>query len=185
MNVVAVYGSARKNGNGAFLVEQAISEFREKGIDVKRYYLPDMNIQPCAGCFACRKKEMCIRKDDMSEMLQQLIDSDYVIFETPIYMYDASGCFRMMMNRMYTMLDGKPGFYTKRHPGKHCMLIMTQGAPLVMFSSARWRIGRILKSFGFCLDSVVSMGFANNLGTAKKRTDLIKRIKKAVDKCFK
>lgn len=128
------------------------------------------------GCFACRKKEMCVRKDDMNELLKDLIESDFVIFSSPLYMYDASASFRIMINRMYPMLDGEPGKYTQRHPNKKCMIIMTQGAPTIMFSRGPRTIKRIIKSFGFNVLGFVRLGFANERGAAEKNKRVLRKI---------
>ncbi|URZ17591.1 flavodoxin family protein [Clostridium felsineum] len=185
MKIVAVYGSARKNGNGEVLVERAINNFADKNPEVKRYYLTDMDIKSCMGCFACRKKEMCVRKDDMNDLLNDIIESDFVIFSSPVYMYDASGSFRLMLNRMYPMLGGEPGRYTKRYTDKKCMLIMTQGAPLLMFSGASRTIKRIIKSFGFDVCGLVRMGFANERGAAAKNEKVLRKIDAVCSKAIK
>jgi multimeric flavodoxin WrbA len=185
MKVVAIYGSARKNGNGAALVERAISNFADKNPELKRYYLSDMDIKSCLGCFACRKKEICVRKDDMNNLLQDMIESDFVIFSSPIYMYDASGDFRLMINRMYPMIGGEPGRYTKRHPGKKCMIIMTQGAPTIMFRGAGRNIKRIIKSFGFDVFGLVRLGFANEKEAAEKNKRVLRKIDRMCSKVMK
>jgi len=185
MKIVAIYGSARKNGNGTALVERAISNFADKNPEVKRYYLTDMDIKSCMGCFACRKKEMCVRKDDMNNLLQDIIESDFVIFSSPVYMYDASGSFRLMINRMYPMLGGEPGRYTKRHPDKKCMIIMTQGAPTIMFRGAGRIIKSIIKSFGFDVFGLVRFGFANERGSAEKNKRVLSKIDHVCSKVMK
>jgi NAD(P)H-dependent FMN reductase len=185
MKIVAVYGSARKNGNSEVLVERAINNFTDRDQEVKRYYLTDMDIKSCMGCFACRKKEMCVRKDDMNDLLKDIIQSDFVIFSSPVYMCDASGSFRLMLNRMYPMLEGEPGRYTKRYTDKKCMIIMTQGAPLLMFSGASRTIKRIIKSFGFDVCGLVRMGFANERGAAVKNEKILRKIDAVCSKAIK
>jgi multimeric flavodoxin WrbA len=185
MKIVAIYGSSRKNGNGAALVERAINNFADKNPEVNRYYLSEMDIKSCMGCFACRKKEMCVRKDDMSNLLQDIIESDFVIFSSPVYMYDATGSFRLMINRMYPMLGGEPGKYTKRYTNKKCMIIMTQGAPTIMFRSAGRIIKRIIKSFGFDVFGLVRMGFANERGAGEKNERVLRKIDNVCSKVIK
>lgn len=182
MKIVAVYGSARKNGNGAALVERAINNFADKNPEVKRYHLPEMDIKSCMGCFACRKKEMCVRKDDMNDLLKDIIESDFVIFNSPLYMYDASASFRLMLNRMYPMLGGEPGKYTKRHPHKKCMIIMTQGAPTIMFRRAHKVVKKIIESFGFDVCGLVRIGFANDRKASEKNIKVQAKIDKICSK---
>ena len=185
MKIVAIYGSSRKNGNSELLVNHAINNLEVDNSEVKRYYLSEMNIKSCMGCFACRKKEMCVRKDDMNELLTDMVESDFVIFSSPVYMFDATGSFRLMLNRMYPLLGGKPGFYTKRHPGMKCMIIMTQGAPTIMFRSASKVIKRIIKSFGFNVFGVVRLGFANEKGIALKNKRVLRKINRICRKVVK
>lgn len=117
----------------------------------------------------------------MTELMEALIECDYAIFVTLIYMYDGSGIFRMMLNRLYPMLSGEPGFYSKRYSNKNALLIFTQGAPRIMFISSRRKVKKILISFDFKFTKTYTLGFANKIVETKYRTILAKKIIKHLD----
>ena len=182
MKVVAVYGSARKKGFSALAVDQAVSCFPNG--DVEKFYLTDMDMKPCIGCFACRRKEGCVQKDDMSVLFQKIVESDFVIFSSPIYCFEASSSFKRMFERLYPMLGGGMALgegyqkYTKRYPTKKCMLILSQGAPSFMCGGAKRRVNSNLKMNGF-----------ENLGTVvidstytKQKTELSEKQVKKIEK---
>lgn len=181
MNIVAVYSSGRKTGNSTFLVDQAVSKFQEAGAKIKKYYLTDMDIKPCKGCMSCRRKDTCVWEDDMTHLLKDIIKSDFVIFGFPVYMFEASGVFRMMLNRMFPMLEGesKTGQYGKRYPGKKCMLIMTQGSPTIIFGGILRNVKRILKNMmGFEVIGTVRCGLISEIDSVKKNKKALKKIEK-------
>lgn len=155
MKIIAIYGSARKKGFSSLAVDTAVSYFENKGQKVRKYYLVDMDIQPCMGCFACRKKEGCVRRDDMSELFKEIVESDFVIFSSPIYCFSTNSLYNRMFERLYPMLGGGMALgaetkkYTQRYPGKKCMMIFSQGAPALMCSCARRRTKSNLRMNGF------------------------------------
>ena len=173
---ITVFYSGRKNGNGRMLIKRALVNFDKYNPNVKEYNLNEMQIQPCKGCFACRKKELCVCNDEMNQLRKDLISSDFVIFASPIYMLNASGSFCMMINRLYPLLEGEQGHYTKRHKPVKSMLILTQGAPSILFGGVERRIKSVLSSFGFQIIGTVRMGIANELGAVEKNVNVMKKI---------
>ena len=185
MKVIVVYGSARKKGFSAIAADQAASCLAEKGAEIKKYYLTDMSIQPCMGCFSCRRKEGCVRKDDMTELFHEIVESDFVIFASPVYCFDVSSTFKKMFERLYPMLAGGmalgEGFqkYTHRYPPKKCMMILAQGAIGPMCSGVHRRIKSNLNMNGFdnlglvVIDSTYSK---KNVELSEKQVEKIKRI---------
>lgn len=57
MKIVAIYGSSRKNGNGAALVEHALNNFKDKNPEVKKYFLTDMEISHVWGVLLVEKRK--------------------------------------------------------------------------------------------------------------------------------
>lgn len=182
MKIIAIYGSARKNGFSSLAVDTAVSYFENKGQEVKRFYLADMEIQPCTGCFSCRKKERCVRRDDMSELFREIVDSDFVIFSSPIYCFSTNSLYNRMFERLYPMIGGGmalgEGFrkYTQRYPGKKCMMIFAQGAPSIMCGGARRRAKKNLRMNGF--DTIGTVVVDGTYG--KKKTELTEKQTKKI-----
>lgn len=161
MKVIAIYGSARKKGFSSLAVDAAAEYFAGKGAEVKKYRLPDMEIKQCRGCFSCKRKEGCVLKDDMTELFQEIVSSDFVIFGSPIYCFDVSGSFKLMFERLYPMLAGGTPLgegiqkYTHRYPPIKCMMIYAQGAPGFMCQRVKKQMKSNLKENGFnCLGTI-------------------------------
>ncbi len=160
MKIIAIYSSARKNGFSTLGTNIAANYFENKGYNVIKYYLTDMNIKQCRGCFACRRKEGCIINDDMTKLFENIISSDFIIFSSPTYNFDVCGTFKLMFERLYPMLAGGMALneglkkYTYRYPPKQCMMILSMGAPRFMCHKVKKQVISNLKMNGF-----------NNIGT--------------------
>jgi len=66
-------------------IEKLTEKFRENhSIDV--FPLDKMNLHYCTGCFSCWWKTpgRCVIKDDAEEIFQSVINSDFVIFASPL-----------------------------------------------------------------------------------------------------
>lgn len=158
MKITVIYGSARKNGSSAKVAREILGKVRSDGDKVTEYYLADQNIKPCRGCFACRKAEVCsVKNDDMVQIYQDVVSADFVIFSAPMYMGDVCGQFKLMLDRLYPMLDGPQGMYTPRHKGIKCCMVYAQGAPGIIFKRAVKTMNLRLKTNGF-----------NNLGMIRE-----------------
>ena len=64
MNVIAINGSARKDGNTALILRLVLSELEKEGIKTDLIQLADHEIAPCRGCFGCRGKANCVFQND-------------------------------------------------------------------------------------------------------------------------
>lgn len=188
MKIIAIYGSARKKGFSSLAVDTAADYFESKGQEVKKYYLADMEIQPCMGCFSCRKKERCVRRDDMSELFGEIVDSDFVIFSSPIYCFTTNSLYNRMFERLYPMLGGGMASgegmqkYTQRYPGKKCMMIFAQGAPAVMCGGARRRAKKNLRMNGFETVGTVTIDATYTKKDRRLTEKQIQRIRKICEK---
>lgn len=184
MKVTAVYASARKKGFSSLGVDYASEYFKARGAEVKKYYLTDMNIQQCRGCFSCKRKEGCILKDDMSGLFEDIIHSDLVIFGTPIYCFDVCGSFKLMFERLYPMLEGGMPLgeglkkYKHRYAPVNCMIIYAQGAPSFMCHGVRKQMKSNLKENGFNFKGQIVID--NTYG--KKKFELDEKQKQKIEK---
>lgn len=91
MNIIAVNGSPRKNGNTVELLRHALAGAASCGANTKRIDLYDLNYKGCVSCFYCKRKDchhgICALQDELSPVLTELKEADGIIFGSPIY-YD-------------------------------------------------------------------------------------------------
>ncbi|MBN1306022.1 MAG: flavodoxin family protein [Anaerolineales bacterium] len=73
---------------------------------VTRVNLDSKNIYPCSACMSCQIKSpgICIRRDDMQDLLPAYINSDLVIFVTPLFCGGYSSELKKFIDRMCPVL---------------------------------------------------------------------------------
>jgi len=97
--VLGVVGSPRKKGNTHVLVEKILEGAQSEGISTDIIFLNDLTIEECDGCHYCWKNEKCIKKDDMSKMYEKIIESDFIVFGTPVYWYGPTALMKGFIDR--------------------------------------------------------------------------------------
>lgn len=138
MKVLCLSGSPRNRGNTAVVLDEISNVFEEYGHKVKRFELNKLNFRGCQACMACKTaNDYCILKDDLSEILDDVKESDIVVLGSPVYFGDVTAQSKAFIDRTYSFL--KPDFYTSSHKsrlqkGKKIILALQQGAPEDHFS---------------------------------------------------
>lgn len=133
MNIVALYGSPRKKGNSAALASRFLEKAEELGAGTRSFYLNTLNIKGCQACMGCKtKKDHCIVKDDLADVLEAVRETDVLVLATPIYFGDVSAQLKMFIDRTYSYLV--PDFLnspepSRLKPGKRLVFIQTQAQP--------------------------------------------------------
>jgi multimeric flavodoxin WrbA len=130
MNFCILMGSPRIHGNTAVLLKPFIEELKNKGATVTYITLADKNISPCKGCYACQNVEDkygCVQKDDVEDIMQQIIDADCVIFATPIYSWYCTPPMKALMDRHFGLNKYYGSASGSLWEGKKCAIITTHG----------------------------------------------------------
>ena len=61
----------------------------------------DKQIAFCRGCFACKYNGgRCVIDDDMREILEQMLESDLLLFSFPLYCYGMPAMLKNLIDRM-------------------------------------------------------------------------------------
>ena len=120
MKVLAINSSARKGGQSKteWMLEHLVEGMAAAGADVDVVNLRDKKIKYCTGCYSCWTKTpgKCILQDDMTkELLPQLIDSDLVVYATPLYHHTINAHMKTFIER--TLPCAQP-FFELRDNGK-------------------------------------------------------------------
>jgi len=123
-------GSPRRNGNTAELLKPFITEIKENGSEINYITLSDKDIRPCTGCYTCQHVEGkygCTQNDDVSEIMDAIIESDCIILATPIYTWYCTPPMKALLDRHY----GLNKYYGKAKgslwEGKEIAIIATHG----------------------------------------------------------
>jgi multimeric flavodoxin WrbA len=104
MKVTTLIASPLKNGNGELMVNEIIKGIKENNdIKITNYYLEDLNIEPCHSCGHCGDGIDCKIKDDGSEIIDNLLNTDLLIFSSPIYFGQMSAQGKTFIDRWYSI----------------------------------------------------------------------------------
>jgi len=107
MKIVGILGSERKGGNTEVLLDVALEEAQKNGALTDKVPLRDKSIAPCDGCLGCAKTGKCVIEDDAQEIYQKMLESEGIIWATPVYFWSMSGQTKTLMDRTYALLFPK------------------------------------------------------------------------------
>ncbi|KPQ41724.1 MAG: iron-sulfur flavoprotein [Candidatus Methanoperedens nitroreducens] len=91
MRVVAINGSARKQGNTAILIKYVLSELEKVGIETELIELSGEKIQGCTACYKCFDKKdghCAVKSDIVNDCIDKMVEADGIILGSPIYFAD-------------------------------------------------------------------------------------------------
>lgn len=107
MKTVIINGSPRRNGNTADLCRAFEDGLRSAApdSDIERINLNDLNFRGCQSCFSCKRKGSnlygaCALKDELSPILNKIIEADCLVIGTPIYLMDVSAATKAFLERL-------------------------------------------------------------------------------------
>lgn len=101
--VVVISTSIRANSNSEALAKSFADGASYAGNEVEFITLKDKQIGFCKGCLACQQTGNCVIKDDVTEIMDKVMDSDIVVWATPIYYYEMSGQMKVLIDRLNPM----------------------------------------------------------------------------------
>jgi len=102
MKVLAINGSARKDGNTAILINTVFEELAKHGIETEMVQLSHERIRGCIACYGCfkNKDQRCAVKDDIvNELIEKMLDADGIILASPTYFADVSAELKAVIDR--------------------------------------------------------------------------------------
>lgn len=106
MKVLAIDGSARKNGNTQILIHRIFEKLSAAGIETEAVQLADNMIQPCKACFSCGGKGNCVhQKDRFAEIFDKMKQADGIILASPVYSANISANMQAFLERAAVVCD--------------------------------------------------------------------------------
>lgn len=121
--IVILNGSPRKKGNTAALTAAFADGAKAAGNAVTEFFLGDMNINGCKGCFGGGKdcSSPCVQKDDMDKIYPVYKEADVVVLASPLYYWTISGQLKAAFDRLFAVAECDPDY---RNPKKESVFIM-------------------------------------------------------------
>ena len=105
MKLIAVCGSARKQGNTAKMLHQVIEGAKSVGAETEFVNLFDLDYKDCISCYACKLKNSksfghCTLNDELKPLLECIEQSDVIVLGSPVYYGNLSGQMRSFTDRL-------------------------------------------------------------------------------------
>jgi multimeric flavodoxin WrbA len=124
MKVLALNGAGQKHRNTAEMVKAAFEgAMSASGASGELIHLRDLNYDGCIGCHACKLLNSpsfgkCAMRDDLTAVLEKVLEADVVIIGSPMYFSDITGRVRNLIERWFfpgmTYNNPQDKLYTKR-----------------------------------------------------------------------
>lgn len=133
MKVTTILGSPRKNGNTAELLglfEKQIAQDNE----VDRINIATSDVKGCLGCYACQNvpdEPGCVQKDDAAPIFERMMNSDAVIYASPLYAWGFPSQMKALIDRSICLITGYgTPEYKSLVEGKRTALLVTCAGPV-------------------------------------------------------
>jgi multimeric flavodoxin WrbA len=110
MKILAINSSPRTGDQSKteLMLDHLVEGMQEAGADVEVVNLREKKIRYCIGCFTCWTKTpgLCIHKDDMTkELFPKWLNSDLVVYATPLYHYTVNAEMKAFIERTLPVLE--------------------------------------------------------------------------------
>ncbi len=102
MNVLAVNGSPRPEGNTARLLRAVCDVLDGEGIATETFQLGGQAVRGCTGCYRCAENRdgRCVLPDDaVSECFEKMKAADGVLLGSPTYFADVTAEMKALVDR--------------------------------------------------------------------------------------
>jgi multimeric flavodoxin WrbA len=102
MKVVAINGSARKDGNTAILVRRVFGVLEKEGISTELIQLAGQEVGGCLACFRCfqnQDRRCAVMGDFVSECIGKMDEADGIILASPTYFASVTSELKAVMDR--------------------------------------------------------------------------------------
>jgi len=189
MEIVCVLGSPKANGNSASIAKRFCDKAEKMGGNVQCFNLNELDFKGCQGCMACKTtSDRCVLKDDLTQVLDAIRETDILVIATPVYFADMTGQLKCFLDRTYSF--SLPDYLTNPNrsrlpPGKKGVFIMTQGAPEGKFVEIYSRFETYFKRRGFKESLLIEAGNLSPMSDTKVPEDIMELAEKTAEKLMR
>ncbi len=102
MKVLVLHGSPKREKSDTMHITRAFLDgmYEAAEQDVRIIHVIDRHIEYCTGCFSCmRNGGNCIHNDDMRDILNEILESDLLLFSFPLYGYGMPAHLKALVDR--------------------------------------------------------------------------------------
>ena len=102
MKILVLNGSPKREKSDTMHITRAFLDgMKDAGRqDINVIHVADKRIEYCSGCFSCmRNGGTCIYDDDMRNILEEILKSDILLFNFPLYCYGMPAPLKALLDR--------------------------------------------------------------------------------------
>lgn len=102
MKVTAFNGSPRgEKSITNIMVSHFLEGMKKAGAETEQIFLCHHDVKPCIGCFSCWfvHPGKCGLKDDLNSLLEKYLQSDIVVYASPVYVSSVTGIMKNFIDR--------------------------------------------------------------------------------------
>ena len=104
MKTMVINASPRKRWNTAEIMKSAAEGAKSVGAEVEYIDLYDIDLKGCMSCLVCKSKKTekpkCYWRDDLSPIIDRILNADTLLIGSPIYFSRETSHFRALMERL-------------------------------------------------------------------------------------
>jgi multimeric flavodoxin WrbA len=102
-DILAIYGSPRREGNTSLLLQKAVQGARATGAEVEELVLRELKMSPCLEIYGCKETGRCVIDDDFQAVYDKLLSSAGVMLASPMFFYTVSAHTKILMDRCQSL----------------------------------------------------------------------------------
>jgi multimeric flavodoxin WrbA len=130
MEVIAINGSGRKDGNTAILLRAALQELDNTGIGTEMVQLAGERVRGCTACRKCfeNRDRLCVFDDDIvNGCIEKMAEADGIILGSPVYFTDVTAEMKALIDRAGYVSMANGGLF-RRKAGSAVLAVRRAGA---------------------------------------------------------
>ena len=109
-NILIIYTSPRRGSNSETLADEFARGAADAGNNIEKINTRDKDINFCKGCLSCQKTKQCVIKDDACQIIEKMLESEVIVFATPIYFYEMCGQMKTVLDRTNPLFSSDYAF---------------------------------------------------------------------------
>ena len=102
MKILVLNGSPKRDKSDTMHMTRAFLKGMQEAApqDIHTVHVIEKHIEFCSGCFTCKSNGgTCIYEDDMREILEEILKSDLLLFNFPLYSYSMPAHLKALIDR--------------------------------------------------------------------------------------
>lgn len=115
--VIAINGSARKDGNTAILIRRMLEELENESIETELVQLAGRKIRGCTACMKCFENmdRRCVLDDDIvNDCIWKMAGADGIILGSPVYFTDVTAEMKALVDRAGFVSLANDGLFKRK-----------------------------------------------------------------------